>query len=131
MKPTCDTPDFRCRYSARPSNQEPCRSCDGETCWTPEDAPQRPTKVRTVRCEDCGLIVPAMEASEQITFEGTKTRCEACGDKAFDRARVHAEQQPRRLARKADSEMADYLTSGRATEAEMELYVYRRNVRGG
>jgi hypothetical protein len=75
--PTCDTPGYRCRYAARPSNQEPCRGCDGETCWTPEDTPQ-----------------------------------------------------PRRLARKADSEMADYLTSGRATEAEMELYVYRRNGKG-
>jgi len=42
-----------------------------------------------VRCADCGREVPRMEATEQTTFEGTKVRCEPCGDAAEDRALRH------------------------------------------
>jgi len=42
-----------------------------------------------VRCADCGRDVPRMDATEQTTFEGTKVRCEPCGDAAEDRALRH------------------------------------------
>lgn len=69
MKHTCDTPGYRCRFAARPSSQEPCRSCDGESAWTP-DGPQ-----------------------------------------------------PRRLASKADTGLAEYINGGHGTLEETEYHM--------
>ena len=78
MKHTCDTPGYKCKYASLPSNQEPCKSCDGESAWTPDST------------------------------------------------------EPRRLASKADTGLAEYFASGRATEAEMRYYMGTgTGIRGG
>ncbi len=43
----------------------------------------------TVKCEECGKIVPIIEASRQVTFEGEHIRCEPCADAAYQRAIKH------------------------------------------